>query len=119
MHGESLIDTYEDVTLLFADIVGFTAFSAKSTPRQVVELLSRLYTNFDIECNKLNLFKLYTIGDCYVVMSFTDKRKRKLPAQEANDVVQLGFKMMEIIEEVGRQVNFENLSMRIGIHTVR
>lgn len=118
MLGEYLSDTYEDVTLLFADIVGFTSFSSSCSPRQVVEMLSKLFTDFDIECNRLNLFKLYTIGDCYVVMGLTDKKNRKLPAEEANDVVQLGFKMLDIIVRVRKQVNFEGLNMRIGIHTV-
>ena len=80
-------------------------------------MLSRLFTDFDIECNRLNLFKLYTIGDCYVVMGFTDKKNRKLPNEEANDVVQLALKMLEIIGRVRKQVNFDGLNMRIGIHT--
>jgi class 3 adenylate cyclase len=116
--GEYLSDTYEDVTLLFADIVGFTSFSSGCSPRQVVEMLSKLFTDFDIECNRLNLFKLYTIGDCYVAMGLTDKKNRKLPAEEANDVVQLGFKMLDIIAKVRKQVNYDDLNMRIGIHTV-
>ena len=59
-------ETYSDVTILFADICGYTAYSAGKAGRQVVEMLSRLFTDFDKECNRLNLFKLYTIGDCYV-----------------------------------------------------
>lgn len=105
------------MTLLFADIVGFTAFSAGKSPRQVVEMLSRLFTEFDMECNQLNLYKLYTIGDCYVVMGFSDKKNRNTPSEEANDVVQLGFKMIQVIERVRKQVNFDKLNMRIGIHT--
>lgn len=112
-----MVDTIEDVTLLFADIVGFTAFSAGKSPRQVVEMLSHLFTEFDIEVNRLNLYKLYTIGDCYVVMGFSDKNNRNTPAEEANDVVQLGFKMIQIIEKVRKQINFEQLNMRIGVHT--
>lgn len=50
-------------------------------------MLSQLFTAFDKECNKLNLYKLYTIGDCYVVMSFLDKNNRKKPSEEANDLV--------------------------------
>jgi class 3 adenylate cyclase len=117
MLGEKLVDTYEDVTLLFADICGFTAYSAGKSPRQVVEMLSKLFTDFDIEVNRLNLFKLYTIGDCYVIMGFTDKKNRKLPQEEANDVVQMAVKMLEIIGRVRRQINFDQLNMRIGIHT--
>lgn len=112
-------ECYTDVTLLFADIVGFTEYSAGKKPRQVVEMLSQLFTAFDKECNKLNLYKLYTIGDCYVVMSFLDKNNRKKPAEEANDVVQLSMFMINSIAEVRKRINFPKLNMRIGIHTVR
>lgn len=111
-------ETYKDVTILFADIVGFTAYSAGKAGRQVVEMLSRLFTEFDKECNRMNLFKLYTIGDCYVVMGFLDKHNRKNPAEEANDVVQLGISMISIIQKVRKMIKFEQLNMRIGIHTV-
>lgn len=111
-------ETYSDVTILFADIVGFTAYSAQNAARQVVEMLSKLFTEFDKECNRLNLFKLYTIGDCYVVMGFMDKRNRKAPAEEAHDVVQLGISMIHNIAKVRKMIKYEDLNMRIGIHTV-
>jgi class 3 adenylate cyclase len=110
-------ECYSEVTLLFADIVGFTEYSAGKNPRQVVEMLSQLFTAFDKECNTLNLYKLYTIGDCYVVMSFLDKNNRKKPAEEANDVVQLAIFMIRSIAEVRAKINFDKLNMRIGIHT--
>jgi len=111
-------EKYSNVTLLFADIVGFTEYSSGKNPRQVVEMLSQLFTAFDKECNKLNLYKLFTIGDCYVVMSFLDKNNRKKPKEEANDVVQLAIFMIKTIIEVRKKINFEKLNMRIGIHTV-
>ena len=106
------------MTLLYADIVGFTEYSAGRSPRQVIEMLSRLFTEFDKECNRLNLYKLYTIGDCYVVMSLTDKKDRKTIQEEANDVLQLGISMLRIIAKVRKQIGFEKLNMRIGVHTV-
>jgi class 3 adenylate cyclase len=81
-------------------------------------MLSKLFTSFDKECSRLNLYKVYTIGDCYVVMSFLDKNKRKTPEEEACDVCQLGFKMIDIIARVRKEVNFDGLHMRIGVHTV-
>jgi class 3 adenylate cyclase len=110
-------ETAEDVTLLFADIVGFTAYSADKSPQEVVNMLSQLFTAFDKECSRLNLYKVYTIGDCYVVMSFLDKNNRQPPEKECVDVVELGFKMIEIIGRVREEVDFDGLHMRIGIHT--
>lgn len=115
--GRGDVDQYKDVTLLYADIVGFTAFSAGKSPRQVIEMLSRLFTDFDMECNRLGLYKLYTIGDCYVVMSITDKFNRKTVPDEANDVLQLAISLLRIISKVRKQLNFDKLNMRIGIHT--
>ena len=115
-HG-SCADVAEDVTLLFADIVGFTAYCAGKSPSEVVEMLSKLFTAFDKECNKLNLYKVYTIGDCYVVMSYLDKNNRKKVELECADMAEMAFKMIEIIARVRREVNFSGLHMRIGIHT--
>ena len=82
-------------------------------------MLSSLFTAFDKECNKLDLYKVYTIGDCYVVMSFLDNRDRLSPQVECEKVTELGFSMIEIISRVRKEVNFMGLHMRIGIHTVR
>ena len=114
----SIGSTYHNVTLLYADIVGFTAYSAGKTPKEVVNMLSRLFTAFDKDCNSLELYKVYTIGDCYVVMSFLDGNNRIEPEQECADVVELGFSMIEAIAKVRKEVNFDGLHMRIGIHTV-
>lgn len=102
---------------MFADIVGFTEYSAGKRPRQVVEMLSRLFTNFDKECDRLNLFKIYTIGDCYVVMGFVDSNNRRSPKEEAHNVAQLAISMITIIKSVSKKIKFEKLNMRIGIHT--
>ena len=104
------------MTLLYADIVGFTQYSNDNGARKVVEMLSRLFTAFDKECSRLGLYKLYTIGDCYVVMGFLDQNNRKSPAEEANDVTLLAISMIKIINNVREQLGID-LNMRIGIHT--
>ena len=80
-------------------------------------MLSRLFNLFDIECENLGLFKLYTIGDCYVVMSFNDKLKRKSIEEEAKSILIMAQRMIHIINEVESRLK-NNLNMRIGIHTV-
>lgn len=59
-------------------------------------MLRNLFTEFDKTCLAQNAYKLYTIGDCYVVMGMVDATDRQ-PAREARNVVELGFLMIEII----------------------
>lgn len=106
----------ENLTILFADIAGFTEYSSRVTPVQVLQMLKNLFVEFDRKCYELDVYKLYTIGDCYVVIGMTDFNNRN-PVLEAKNVVDLGFEMIKIIEKVRKQINFDGLDMRIGIHT--
>ena len=87
--------------------------------KDVVHMLSTLFTSFDKVCYQYSLYKVYTIGDCYVVLSFVNAANRD-PEKEANSMVKMAMAMamIEIIREVRAQVKFEELDMRIGIYTV-
>ena len=64
--------------MLFADIKGFTEYSHSTNPEGVVNMLRNLFTDMDKMCLKFNVYKVYTIGDCYVVMGFTNSAKRNV-----------------------------------------
>ena len=83
----------------------------------MVNMLRSLFTEFDKCCLKYKVYKVYTIGDCYVVMGFTNAFKRN-PIEEANNVVKMGLSMIQIIRTVRDVIKFPDLDMRIGIHTV-
>ncbi|XP_019467629.1 guanylate cyclase soluble subunit alpha-2 [Meleagris gallopavo] len=53
---------FDDVTMLFSDIVGFTAICAQCTPMQVISMLNELYTRFDHQCGFLDIYKIYAVG---------------------------------------------------------
>lgn len=112
-----LTDVFDNVTLLFADIAGFTSYSSSVNPEQVVTMVKNLFTEFDKMCMKYEVYKVYTIGDCYVVMGFLNASKRE-PVKEAINVVKMGLSMIQIIRDVRKLIDFEGLDMRIGIHTV-
>lgn len=112
---QTFTDSIDNATILFADIVGFTDWSSQKTPNQVIEMLSNLFTKFDKLCVTLGVYKVCTIGDCYVVMGYTGNQERK-EAEECLNVIKMAFKMIEIINEENF-IHCSNLNMRIGIHT--
>jgi len=119
LKGKRIADNLQNVTLLYTDMVGFTSFSKSREPADVVKLLSELFQRMDNLCIKNNVYKVHTIGDCYVVSGYTGKvsnEKRDIH-QEAINVIETGFDMLDIIKTVREEMAIEGLDMRIGIHT--
>lgn len=114
-NDKAITDRLLDVTLLYADICGFTAWSSDKTPTEVVEMLSRLFTKFDKLCLEHDVYKVHTIGDCYVIMSYTGRAERDI-YKECINVVEFAERMIETINQVNRE-HESQLNMRIGIHT--
>lgn len=84
--NKPIAELFPEVTILFADISGFTAWSSERQPIEVFQLLESLYAAFDEAARKLGVFKVETIGDCckymllhctyseMLVRSFVDRR---------------------------------------------
>ncbi|CAD8052896.1 unnamed protein product [Paramecium sonneborni] len=116
--SDNFIDVFENCTILFADIAGFTKYSGSVEPEQVVNMLRILFQQFDEECQRFQVYKLYTIGDCYVCMGIIDANNRD-PVGEAINVVLFGLKMIQIIQQINKDPQYQHLNMRIGAHTGR
>jgi adenylate cyclase len=57
-----IAEAYKDVTILFADIVGFTSLSSKISPRELIFILNTIFSEWDSLCEKWNLEKIKTVG---------------------------------------------------------
>lgn len=88
------------------------------TPIEVVNMLRELFTAFDKLALEFDVFKLYTIGDCYVVIGLVNAQNRDI-IDEAKNVLLMGFAMIDTIKEINtKDPKYSELNMRIGIHTV-
>ncbi|XP_061534574.1 guanylate cyclase soluble subunit alpha-1 [Phycodurus eques] len=103
---------FERVTLLFSDLVGFTAVCSHCTPMQVITMLNELYTRFDHHCGELDVYKVETIGDAYCVAGGLHKESDTHAVQ----IALMALKMMELSDEVKTPTG-EPIQMRIGLHT--
>lgn len=108
---EWVSDRLSRVTLLFADVSGFTAWASVHTPQEVVTYLSTVYASFDKVCTRLGLYKVHTIGDCYVAMSATNNNDMRDPGEECKRMLSLAQAMVEELQD-----QTEGLNMRIGLH---
>jgi adenylate cyclase len=107
-----IADHFESTTVLFADIVGFTAMSEKVSPTELVGRLNHIFSAFDDLAERYSLEKIKTIGDAYMVAGgFPDARDG-----HANDVAGMALDMLAAIE-AGNHDAEHPVSIRIGIHT--
>jgi len=110
---------YNDMTFLFADIVGFTSYCASHSPEQALNLVTRLFAAFDQCTARLGVYKVCTIGDAYVAVN---EPKAKTQADEEEfrvncvRILNLAIQMLKVIIGVRDEVQHKSLDMRIGIH---
>jgi Adenylate and Guanylate cyclase catalytic domain len=67
--SDPIVDTFPHTTVMFLDIAGFTKWSSERDPTQVFTLLENIYHAFDEFARKLGIFKVETVGDCYVAVA--------------------------------------------------
>ncbi|MBS1538916.1 MAG: tetratricopeptide repeat protein [Bacteroidetes bacterium] len=113
MDGEkNIADKFESVSILFADIVGFTPLSARTEPKRMVELLNNLFTRFDKLTIEYNVERIKTIGDAYMVVSGAPEQCE----DHAERLARFAIAMLEETEKFAEEVG-EDIRMRVGINT--
>ena len=107
----TIADQYTDVSILFADVVGFTPIAAKMSPMELVGLLNQVFLCFDGLVEKYDLEKIKTIGDCYMVASGVPRRR----SDHATALVDLALDMHAAV--AGTRFGGRQLAFRIGINS--
>ena len=110
--NKSPAEHFEEATILFADIVGFTSISARIEPLQLVAGLNQIFSAFDQLTEKYGLEKIKTIGDAYMVVG-------GLPASRPDHceaIANMALDMQAYMQEV-ENIFGESLQIRIGINT--
>jgi class 3 adenylate cyclase/CheY-like chemotaxis protein len=111
--GETNIaDSYPDVTVLVADLVGFTTLSARIGPEQTVQLLNEIFSAFDLLTEKQGLEKIKTIGDAYMVAGGILRPR----PDHAEASAELATHLLDEVEQFNQQYN-TSIRIRIGLCT--
>ncbi len=111
-NGESIADGFAEVTVLFADLVGFTELSQRLTPAELVEMLNRTFSAFDDLAAELGVEKIKTIGDCYMAAAGLPERR----PDHAARVARMALGMRSELDRINREGGY-GLRARIGLHT--
>jgi adenylate cyclase len=107
----TIADEFAAVSILFADVVGFTQMAAKMTPLELVDLLDQVFVCFDGLVERYDLEKIKTIGDCYMVASGVPRSR----PDHATALVNLALDMQAAV--AGARFGGRQLAFRIGINS--
>ncbi len=110
--GGLIVDRFEAVSVLFADIVGFTSMSTRASPEELVSMLDELFSEFDRLAEQHHLEKIKTIGDAYMVVAgVPEPTDNHAPA-----IARMALDMQQVLRDYAARHNTE-LTIRVGIHT--
>jgi PAS domain S-box-containing protein len=108
----AIAESFDEVSILFADLVNFTPLSSRLAPTELVDLLNRIFSNFDELAASFGLEKIKTIGDAYMVASGLP-----LPKEDhAEAIADMALAMQIAVESFQTELG-DNFQIRIGINT--
>ncbi|CAG5097000.1 Oidioi.mRNA.OKI2018_I69.XSR.g14885.t2.cds [Oikopleura dioica] len=109
------IQRHDNVSIIYADIVGFTKFADQVSPDDLVRTLHELFVRFDKLANENHCLRIKLLGDCYYCVSGLPESR----PDHATCAVQMGLDMIETINLVRLVTGVSELNMRVGIHSGR
>ena len=110
--GDSVVDRFEEVTVLFADIASFTKLSSGMIPRDIVEMLNEIFSAFDWIADRYGVEKIKTIGDAYMVAGGIPEAG----PGHARAIADMAVEMRDWMK-IYRDENGLDIGLRIGIHS--
>jgi class 3 adenylate cyclase len=117
--NQPLATLYKKCTILFAEVEGFTAWSAAKDPSKVFTLLEAIYKCFDKIAKRRKIFKVETIADCYVaacgLLMARDDHAIAMARFARECMVAVGSVVKELQPQLG--AGSEDLGMRFGLHS--
>ncbi len=108
----AIADGFAEVTVMFADIVGFTELSSRLTPQELVSRLNDIFSRFDALVERHDLEKIKTIGDAYMVVGGLPMPR----ADHAEAIADLALDIQQEIRAISEELG-ESFSMRMGINS--
>ena len=112
LEPSTIADSFEEVSVLFADLVGFTEFSNQRSAKELVEFLNVIFSEFDQLVEKHDLEKIKTIGDAYMVVAGLPMPR----PDHAEAIAQIALDMQQALTKINVKTG-ETFSMRIGINS--
>jgi class 3 adenylate cyclase len=114
-----IADLFRNTTVLFADIAGFTAWSSQREPTEVFTLLQTLYQAFDKIARKFGVFKIETIGDCYVAVTGLPDPQDDHAVRMARFSRECVHRMHNLVKNLAVSLgpDTEDLCLRVGMHS--
>jgi class 3 adenylate cyclase len=106
-----IANSYDNASMLFSDIVGFTKFSSSHKPEMIVNLLNELYSEFDNLTIKHDIEKIKTIGDGYMLASGIPTKNKK----HAYNMANMALDMLEKVKEFNIKHPKVGFQIRVGI----
>ncbi len=109
---QAIADQFDNVTILFADLVGFSTVAAQLTPGELVRLLNQIFSRFDELAALYGLEKIKTIGDAYMVAAGVPLAR----PDHARAIAQMALDMQSVIGDF-RRPDGQPFQLRIGINS--